>query len=307
MAEKSRVRLVVVTDLDACLLDHETYSFDAARSVLSNLDRLGHYLVLNSSKTISEMRYLAEEITGCNALVAENGSVIAYPGEGREFDDLEQLGQPFDVIQLEAKLKDLRLNQNLQFKTHLELGAKGFAEATGLEHESAKRAVDRKGTVSLYAEGGDKDAICHALNVELDVMGFKATPGGRMISVAPIGTDKAVGLEVVRDGIKADHSNERIVVVAVGDSLNDFAMLVAADIRVAIRNPDHGDTLGRTLLDEGYSVISHSSLTGPKAWAQSVQRIIQQAEICSLSFTRAESVKHLSYGSDLMVPRVQAR
>ena len=54
--------LLVATDLDGCLLDEETYSYEAARPALDALARRRVPLVLCSSKTRAEMQPLAREL-----------------------------------------------------------------------------------------------------------------------------------------------------------------------------------------------------------------------------------------------------
>ena len=54
-------KLLVVTDLDATLLD-TNYEWQEARSAVERLHDLKFPLVFNSSKTISEMRDLSEEM-----------------------------------------------------------------------------------------------------------------------------------------------------------------------------------------------------------------------------------------------------
>lgn len=48
-------RTLVFTDLDGTLLDHETYSFEAARTTLERLEKLSVPVVFNSSKTAAEL------------------------------------------------------------------------------------------------------------------------------------------------------------------------------------------------------------------------------------------------------------
>ena len=67
---------LVVTDLDASLLD-STYSWDAAMPSLQRLQELGIPLILNSSKTLSEMSELANALGTMAPVVSENGGLIS--------------------------------------------------------------------------------------------------------------------------------------------------------------------------------------------------------------------------------------
>ena len=76
----SKKKFLVVTDLDASLLDH-SYSWYEAKPALVRLRDLGLPLVLNSSKTVAEMKDLAMELGLDSPLVVENGGVLAIPKE----------------------------------------------------------------------------------------------------------------------------------------------------------------------------------------------------------------------------------
>ena len=71
--------LVVNTDLDATLLDHDTYSWQPAREALEELRNRKIPLILNSSKTLPEMLNLSDELNLNHPIVCENGSFIAIP------------------------------------------------------------------------------------------------------------------------------------------------------------------------------------------------------------------------------------
>ena len=48
-------RLIVFTDLDGTLLDHDDYSFEAARPALAKLETLNIPVILTTSKTATEV------------------------------------------------------------------------------------------------------------------------------------------------------------------------------------------------------------------------------------------------------------
>ena len=76
-------KLLFATDLDGCLLDATTYSFEGARPALSRLAEKGIPLVLASSKTRAEMLPLARALCLATPLIVENGGALLVPE--REF------------------------------------------------------------------------------------------------------------------------------------------------------------------------------------------------------------------------------
>ena len=75
-------RVVVITDLDGTLLDHDTYSFEPARPALARLKRDNIPLVLNSSKTAAEIIELRKMLGNHDPFVVENGTGIFVPANG---------------------------------------------------------------------------------------------------------------------------------------------------------------------------------------------------------------------------------
>ena len=71
------IPLLVFTDLDGSLLDHDDYSFSAALPALSRLRDHAVPLVPLTSKTLAEMRVLQQALHNPHPFVIENGSAIA--------------------------------------------------------------------------------------------------------------------------------------------------------------------------------------------------------------------------------------
>ena len=78
MAKK--VQWIVVTDLDASLLD-ESYSYEAASETLEALQAKDIPVVWNSSKTLDEMIEMTKDWQWKRKpiLVGENGATLAFP------------------------------------------------------------------------------------------------------------------------------------------------------------------------------------------------------------------------------------
>ena len=70
---------LVVSDLDGTLLDHDTYSCEAAEPALDLLESLSIPLVLASSKTAPEVRRLRRQLGNVHPFIVENGGAIWMP------------------------------------------------------------------------------------------------------------------------------------------------------------------------------------------------------------------------------------
>jgi len=72
-------RLIVFSDLDGTLLDHETYQFDAAQPALDLLKQHGIPLILNSSKTRAEITAIRDQLQNTAPFIIENGAAVIIP------------------------------------------------------------------------------------------------------------------------------------------------------------------------------------------------------------------------------------
>ena len=72
------MRVIVFTDLDATLLDPDTYSWRAAKEALDALRQKQAPVILVSSKTFAEMEPLHRQLGLQSPFVIENGGAIVF-------------------------------------------------------------------------------------------------------------------------------------------------------------------------------------------------------------------------------------
>lgn len=73
------VQLVIFTDLDGSLLNHEDYSFTAARPSIERIKTAGIPLIITTSKTRLEVERLQQEMGIREPFIVENGGGIFFP------------------------------------------------------------------------------------------------------------------------------------------------------------------------------------------------------------------------------------
>jgi mannosyl-3-phosphoglycerate phosphatase len=71
--------MVVFTDLDGTLLDHETYSYSPALEALDLLERQRIPLILCSSKTRAEIELIQGNLRLRHPFISENGGGVFMP------------------------------------------------------------------------------------------------------------------------------------------------------------------------------------------------------------------------------------
>lgn len=267
-------KLLVFTDLDGTLLDHDTYDYQPARPALKRLAEEGHGLVLNSSKTQAEQMALRAELGNHAPFVVENGAAIICPPntpghEGRSPQPtVHTLAQPYDSIR--QVITQLRQERGYQFRGFGDMTAADIAQLTGLSPEAAAAAQQRVGSEPLLWE--DSDAHRDHFIQQVRSQGLQVTQGGRFLHVMGK-TDKGAGVRWLADRYRQAHSDVTWRVVALGDSPNDLPMLQAADVGVLIPNPHR-----RPFAVVDVPTLLKPEAPGPTGWQWAIAHLLDNLD-----------------------------
>lgn len=248
--------IVVFTDLDGTLLDHDSYSFEPARAALERLAAERIPLVLASSKTEVEMRPIAQAIGIDWPMIVENGAgVVGLPGQDANTGCYEELRN--FLAGLPVSLRDC-------FQGFGDWSDAEVAERTGLPLAAARLARQRQFSEPGIFDGTDAQKA--DLLERLDEAGFRAAQGGRFFTLMPQ-TSKADAMANVAAHFRSRHEGP-VTTIALGDAQNDLAMLEAADRGFIIHNPAH-EPLPVTKRELEGS-ITRSEAAGPTGWNQMI-------------------------------------
>lgn len=224
-------KLLVVTDLDATLLD-EAYSWGSAAPALARMKAAGIPLVLNSSKTVKEMKALVDELDLHSPIVAENGGLVAVPNADGDYQ-IKLTGLSRDFILEIAHA--LRAKHGYDFQGFSDWTPQQVVERTGLSVRMAEHAQARYATEPILWQ--DTEARLADFQSALTAAGIRILRGGRFLHLMGE-ADKADGAAAALQFFREAEPDVKWVVVALGDSANDCAMLEAADIAVVIPHAD---------------------------------------------------------------------
>ncbi len=258
-------RLVVFTDLDGTLLDHTTYQWRAAKPALDALWAAKVPVILNSSKTRSEIQALQQELGNTDPYITENGAAVIIPES--YFDNEEQqvmtFAPPREVV-LEV-LTALR-NKGFVFRSFEDMTVAELAAVTGMDEAAASKAKARDTTEPLLWQG-DEAALAEFRRA-LATHQLQLVQGGRFFHAMGF-FDKAGAMLYLMEQYRERYPGVDVMSVALGDSPNDARMLEQADIPVVIK----GVNSGSMVLSGGRQVI-RSEQTGPAGWNECVLQIL---------------------------------
>ncbi len=270
--------LLVFSDLDGSLLDHHSYSFQAALPAVEALRERGIPLILCSSKTRAEIEPLRRQLGNRDPFIVENGAAVFLPAgslqrippDCRPEGDgwVREFAPPRQRWLLE--LARLKAEYGAQF-THFEvMGVEGVVAATGLQPEAATRALQRDYSEPVLWQGDD--AGREAFAAALSTAGATVLQGGRFLSVAG-DCDKGAALRWLRNCYQREDPARDVHDLAIGDSANDSAMLESARHALVIRSPVHGFPPLQRQENTRYS-----EEFGPAGWARGVLEWLQHLD-----------------------------
>ncbi|WP_188020327.1 HAD-IIB family hydrolase [Deferribacter autotrophicus] len=234
-------KIVIFSDLDGTLLDHNTYSYDAAKEALSIIKKKNIPLIFTTSKTRAEVLKLQEDMGVDYPFIVENGGGIIF--REKDIDEnlkkkVQEIGEGFYALILGAKRNDLiRFGQSLKKKYNLKLFSEmsddELMEIMSLPFERLSLSKMREFSEPFILE--DKCAVEELLR-EVEKSDFKILKGGRFYHLVGKHQDKGKAVEKVKEFYVKKY--EKIVTIGVGDSSNDIDLLKEVEYPILVKKWD---------------------------------------------------------------------
>jgi mannosyl-3-phosphoglycerate phosphatase len=262
---------IIFTDLDGTLLDHNTYSCDAAHPALDLLQERGVPLIFCTSKTRAELEHCRREMNLSDPFISENGGAIFIPKGyfdvsfeyNKETDDyfVIELGTSYSIlrqvlkeVEKEAGCKTVGFGDMTPEEVDIDckVGLECAKLAKMREYDEAFKIIDENECLGSLLEGIEK----HGLNY---------TRGGRYFHIMG-DNDKGKAVSFLTDIFRRQYGS--VTSIGLGDSLNDLPMLQAVDIPVLVQKPDG------TYESEITISVRHADGAGPVGWNKSVLEIL---------------------------------
>lgn len=275
---------IVSTDLDGTLLDHHSYSYEAARCGLRRCHDLGVPVIINTSKTYAEVVSLQNEIGLDAPLIVENGSALiaaehhwltmfdqALDNYQRRPDGARQLVFGVNRDQIIAFISETRKNYDWMFEGFNDWTPTQISQQTGLDMASAEQA-SLKEFSEPFIWNDSAAALTRFIRLA-EKSGLTVLQGGRFYHLQG-NTDKAKPLNWLKQNGRAalagmSSGNCTLNLICLGDSDNDVAMLNSADYPVCVRSPNADFPAV-----SNQNSVYYTQGFGPVGWSEAVLSIL---------------------------------
>jgi len=247
-------RLVFFTDLDGTLLDHHSYSWDAAKQGLEAAMRAACPVVIVSSKTRAEIKPLHQAMGLMSyPYIVENGGAIYFPD-----GDPLRLGAAYP--ELLASLGRAALMSGAVVRGFAQMTVAEVAARTGLPLRTAALAHQREFDEPFVVESGDEAALAAAIRA----LGLECTRGGRFHHILGR-SSKADAVERVMERYPGAQF------IGLGDGLNDVGFL---------KRCDHAWLLPSTQTESLRALLPEARIApeaGPRGWSAAILSELERA------------------------------
>jgi mannosyl-3-phosphoglycerate phosphatase len=269
------MKILIFTDLDGTLLNHDDYSFEDALPALEMIKKSGIPLILTTSKTRREVELLQKELGIDDPFIVENGAAIYFPPKYTEFfiDDTQQ-EPPFQIIQIiqlgisydriRSFIDEIR--DRFDIRGFGDMSVQEISDITGLSMGQSEFARAREYTEPFMINADQDIHLLQGLAME---HGIKITKGGRFHHMIGVNQDKGEAIKLVRN-IFDQKENAKHLAIGLGESTNDVPMLNNVDIPVLIPHPAQG------YMEVSFPGLIKAGEPGSKGWNEIMEKLLNE-------------------------------
>jgi mannosyl-3-phosphoglycerate phosphatase len=261
--------LIIFTDLDGTLLDHDSYEWKQAKPAVDLCKERQVPVILVSSKTRAEMNPMRLQLGLTSPFISENGGGIYFPKE-RTLEPPPEAVLDEDLWKwplgpaykdLVRSLRAIREELDLPLRGFSDMTVKDIADLTGLDLEKSRLAAMREFDEPFLLPHEDKSTL-HRLHQAVLRRGHQISRGGRFHHLhGALDKGDAVGRLLLR--YKARDADMKTV--ALGDSPNDFSMLRKVDLPILLGAPSRFPEVKAEL-----PKLRLVEKAGPQGWNEAV-------------------------------------
>jgi len=243
-------KTIIFTDLDGTLLDHSTYSFQAALPMLDFIANHNIPLIIVTSKTKDEVVRIQKDLNLKTPFIVENGGGIFMPLK----EGYEMIAMGYEYAYVRSCF--LKYASSIPMHGFDDMDDEEVAKHTNLSVENAADAKKRTFTEPFILK--DEKRL-NELKSMANEDGLDVVTGGRFHHLITKGQDKSNAIKQLITYYKKNWEEE-LKTIALGDSANDLSMLQSVDTAVLIPHPDG------SYLECDLDTVIKAPFPGPKGW-----------------------------------------
>ena len=267
-------RVIVITDLDGCLLDPVTYDYREALDTIYMLQKMGIPIVFCSTKTRVEQEYFRSRLGMKDPFIVENGAAIFIPinyfknvkidyHKVHEYYQVIEYGLP--TKEIIKKISDLISNYKEVVRLLHRMRIEEVMAITGLPRDQAGLARIRDYSLVFYPL--DHYRVNEFIE-RIKARGLRVITGRGILYTVTGDHDKGLATRKILELYRTEYGD--IVSIGIGDSIIDVPMLKEVDIPVILGNN----------IDPGkYNLMKNKNLViikekGPIGWSKAINSIL---------------------------------
>ena len=223
---------IVLTDLDGTLLDHESYSWEAARPALDRLCAEDTPCIFVSSKTRAEVESLRRATSNTHPYIVENGGALVIPND--YFRDcvpgsVMRAGAPtiewgcHYTILVDA-LRQAAASSGCNVRGFHDMSVTEVARECAISEHDAELAKTREYDEPFLILNPDR---AEALREAIEAQGLGWTAGGRFQHITGA-NDKGKAVKLLLQQYEQAYGD--VFSIGLGDSLNDIPLLQSVSL-----------------------------------------------------------------------------
>lgn len=258
---------IIFTDLDATLLDHDTYSYKKALPALRKVKEKNIPLIICTSKTRSEIEHYRDKFCINDPFIVENGGAIFIPKKyfnskfsyDKKTDKyyIIELGKEYpELIKVITKIKD----NHFELLNFNDMTPEEISKDCNLSIARAKLAKKR-GYDEPFKVLKEKDERKVIKIIEKD--NLRCIKGGRYFHLTG-NNDKGKAVKILTKLFEKKYKQVRTY--AFGDSKNDLEMLRSVGKGYLVQRKDGSYASSAYLKAKGI---------GPEGWNKKVLEILE--------------------------------
>jgi mannosyl-3-phosphoglycerate phosphatase len=267
-------QVLIFTDLDGTLLDHDTYSHEPVDKLLAELKALDIPVIPVTSKTKAEVLEIRESLGLDSPFVCENGAAIYLPKNYFSFTDDSMVDQGDFWCKAFAPpraywntlIESFPEKWRSKLRSFTEMGVTEIADTTALPIAEARLANTREYSEPILWCGTEQEKLGFIDFVHEHK--HTVLQGGRFLHLTT-GYDKGQALMWLKQQFMRESRSAQTWALALGDSGNDIEMLEASDQPVIVKSKTN----------EGLKISSpvneiRTLNYGPKGWDEAVRQLL---------------------------------